>query len=62
MRLLPRDLAPPWSWIPIGQHPADNSQFHAPFPGNSGAIILGQPQFGRDAPRARVAGHFLANF
>jgi glycosyltransferase involved in cell wall biosynthesis len=46
-----------------GQHPADQiPNFMRLSRENPGAIILGQPQFGRDAPRARVAGHFLANF
>jgi len=45
-----------------GQHPAEQiPAFMARSLGEPGAMILGQPLFGPDAPRARVVGRRLAN-
>jgi glycosyltransferase involved in cell wall biosynthesis len=45
-----------------GQHPANAiAPFMAASAANPSAMILGQPQFGADAPRARVWGRRVAN-
>ena len=45
-----------------GQHPADHiPPFMAESVQQPGAMVLGQPQFGPDAPRARVWGRRLSN-
>jgi glycosyltransferase involved in cell wall biosynthesis len=45
-----------------GQHPADQiPSFMADSLAQPGAMILGQPQFGPEAPRARVLGRRVAN-
>jgi len=45
-----------------GQHPADQiAAFMAASAADPGAMILGQPQFGTDAPRARLRGRRVSN-
>jgi len=45
-----------------GQHPAEQiAAFMAASLAEPAAMILGQPQFGADAPRARVVGRRVAN-
>src|SRR3954453_11236808 len=45
-----------------GQHPAEQIPvFMASSLAEPGAMILGQPRFGPDAPRARVLGRRIAN-
>lgn len=46
-----------------GQHPADRiADFMAASQAAPDAMILGQPQFGSEAPRVRVRGRKLSNF
>ena len=46
-----------------GQHPADRiADFMAASQADPGAMILGRPIFGTDAPRERVRGRQIANF